>query len=197
MILHSHVFRLLLSRHRGDDAVCKGSGRSNRSPNFNRAHNCSLSKNADTVRPLGVRQPAIGLRVTRKAGNMKVMSAPGFKSFESHYSVHETLDRLEELLRSKKIKIFARLDQAAEAKAAGIAMRSMELLIFGDPKTGSPLMIQHPSLAIDLPLKALAWESEEKKVYLSFNASEYLAERHQMAGQPFRPVEGLLAQAAL
>jgi uncharacterized protein (DUF302 family) len=197
MILHSHFFRLLLSRHRGDDAVCKGSDRSKRSPNFNRAHNCPLSKNADTVRPLGVRRPAIGLRVTRKAGNMKVMSAPGFKSFESHYSVHETLDRLEELLQSKKIKIFARLDQAAEAKAVGIAMRPMELLIFGDPKTGSPLMIQHPSLAIDLPLKALAWESEEKKVYLSFNSSEYLAERHQMAGQPFRPVEGLLAQAAL
>lgn len=125
------------------------------------------------------------------------MSAPGFKSFESHYSVHETLDRLEELLRSKKIRIFARLDQAAEAKAVGIAMRPMELLIFGDPKTGTPLMIQYPSLAVDLPLKALAWESEEKKVYLSFNASEYLAERHQMAGQPFRPVEGLLAQAAL
>lgn len=125
------------------------------------------------------------------------MSAPGFKSFESGYSVHETLDRLEELLRSKKIKIFARLDQAAEAKAVGIAMRPMELLIFGDPKSGSPLMIQYPSLAMDLPLKALAWESEEKKVYLSFNSSEYLAERHQMAGQPFKPVEGLLAQAAL
>jgi uncharacterized protein (DUF302 family) len=125
------------------------------------------------------------------------MSAPGFKSFESRYSVHETLDRLEELLRSKKIKIFARLDQAAEAKAVGIAMRPMELLIFGDPKSGSPLMIQYPSLAMDLPLKALAWESEEKKVYLSFNSSEYLAERHQMAGQPFKPVEGLLAQAAL
>jgi uncharacterized protein (DUF302 family) len=125
------------------------------------------------------------------------MSAPGFKSFESSYSVHETLDRLEELLRSKKIKIFARLDQAAEAKAVGIAMRPMELLIFGDPKSGSPLMIQYPSLAMDLPLKALAWESEEKKVYLSFNSSEYLAERHQMAGQPFKPVEGLLAQAAL
>ncbi len=125
------------------------------------------------------------------------MSAPGFKSFESHYSVHETVDRLEGFLRSKGIKVFARLDQAAEAAAVGISMRPMELLIFGDPKSGSPLMIQYPSLAIDLPLKALAWETEEKKVYLSFNASEYLTERHQLAGLPFRPVEGLFAQAAL
>jgi uncharacterized protein (DUF302 family) len=128
---------------------------------------------------------------------MDLMSAPGFKSFESHYTVHETLDRLEGFLRSKGIRIFARLDQAAEAAAVGISMRPMELLIFGDPKGGSPLMIQYPSLAIDLPLKALAWESEEKKIYLSFNTSEYLAERHHIAGQPFKPVEGLLAQAAL
>jgi uncharacterized protein (DUF302 family) len=128
---------------------------------------------------------------------MQDMSAPGFKSFESHYSVHETVDRLEGFLRSKGIKVFARLDQAGEAAAVGIAMRPMELLIFGDPKSGSPLMIRYPSLAIDLPLKALAWESEEQKVYLSFNTSEYLAERHALAGQPFKPVEGLLAQAAL
>jgi len=128
---------------------------------------------------------------------MQDMSAPGFKSFESHYSVHETIDRLEGFLRSKGIKVFARLDQAGEAAAVGIAMRPMELLIFGDPKSGSPLMIRYPSLAIDLPLKALAWESEEQKVYLSFNTSEYLAERHDLAGQPFKPVEGLLAQAAL
>src|SRR6202022_2966574 len=85
------------------------------------------------------------------------------KSLESPYSVHQTIDRLEELLRAKGIKIFARLDQAAEALAVGISMRPTELLIFGDPKTGSPLMIKYPSLAIDLPLKALAWESEESR----------------------------------
>jgi uncharacterized protein (DUF302 family) len=74
------------------------------------------------------------------------------------------------------------LDQAAEAQAVGIAMRPMELLIFGDPKTGSPLMIDYPSLAIDLPLKALAWESKEKKVFLSFNSTAYLVERHRLSG---------------
>jgi uncharacterized protein (DUF302 family) len=144
-----------------------------------------------------VEHSAIGLRRICKSGKMESMFAPGFKSFESHYSVHETLDRLEGFLRSKGIKIFARLDQAAEAAAVGILMRPMELLIFGDPKGGSPLMIQYPSLAIDLPLKALAWEAEDKKIYLSFNTSEYLAERHHIEGRPFKPVEGLLAQAAL
>src|ERR1700720_4888937 len=118
------------------------------------------------------------------------------KSLESPYSVHQTIDRLEELLRAKGIKIFARLDQAAEALAVGISMRPMELLIFGDPKGGSPLMTEYPSLAIDLPLKALAWESAEKKVYLSFNSAEYLAERHHLAGKPFKPVEALFVQAA-
>jgi uncharacterized protein (DUF302 family) len=124
------------------------------------------------------------------------MAAHGLKSLESRYSVRETIDRLEDLLRSKKIKIFARLDQAAEAEAVGIFMRPMELLIFGDPKAGSPLMNEYPSLAIDLPLKALAWESEERKVYLSFNSTEYLVERHHLAVEPFRPIETLLAHAA-
>jgi len=74
-------------------------------------------------------------------------------------------------------------------------MLPIELLIFGDPKAGSPLMNQYPSLAIDLPLKALAWESKEKKVYLSFNTTAYLVERHHLEGEPFKQVESLLAQA--
>ncbi|MBV8225784.1 MAG: DUF302 domain-containing protein [Verrucomicrobia bacterium] len=123
------------------------------------------------------------------------MPEKGVKNLESRYPVHETIDAVERLLRSKGIKVFARLDQAGEAKAVGIEMRPMELLIFGDPKTGSPLMIQYPSLAIDLPLKALAWEAEDGKVYLSFNSSEYLVERHRLAGEPFKPVEGLLERA--
>ena len=124
------------------------------------------------------------------------MATPGFESLESRYSVHETIDRLEGLLGSKGIKVFARLDQAAEAQAVGIPMRPMVLLIFGDPKTGTPLMEEYPSLAIDLPLKALAWKSIEEKVYLSFNSTEYLIERHQLAGQPFKAVEALLEVAA-
>ena len=123
------------------------------------------------------------------------METNGLKSLESRYSVSETIDRLEDLLRAKEIKIFIRLDQAAEAQAAGIAMRPMELLIFGDPKSGSPLMVEYPSLAIDLPLKALAWESKEEKVFLSFNSTAYLVERHHLTGEPFKAMETLFARA--
>ena len=123
------------------------------------------------------------------------MATPGFESLESRYSVHETIDRLEALLGSKGIKVFARLDQAAEALAVGLEMRPMVLLIFGDPKTGSRLMEEYPSLAIDLPLKALAWKSQEGQVYLSFNSADYLAQRHLLAGKPFKAVEALFAQA--
>jgi uncharacterized protein (DUF302 family) len=119
----------------------------------------------------------------------------GLKNLPSHYSVAETIDRLTDLLNSKGIKIFARLDQAAEAQAVGLSMRPTELLIFGDPKTGTPLMNQYPSLAMDLPLKALAWESADSKVYLSFNSAEYLIERHHLAGEPFKALEALFARA--
>ena len=123
------------------------------------------------------------------------MAIDGLINTESCYSVHETIDRLEALLKSKGVKIFARFDQAAEAQAVGLSMRPTELLIFGDPKSGSPLMNQYPSLAIDLPLKAVAWESETGTVYLTFNSAEYLHERHHLAGEPFKGAESLLIRA--
>jgi uncharacterized protein (DUF302 family) len=113
----------------------------------------------------------------------------------SKYSVAETANRLESLLKSKGIKVFARIDQAAEAKAVGLSLRPTELLIFGDPRAGTPVMQKYPSIAIDLPLKALAWESVDGKVWLSYNSSEYLMERHQLDSPPFKPVENLLTAA--
>jgi uncharacterized protein (DUF302 family) len=68
-------------------------------------------------------------------------------------------------------------------------------LIFGDPKTGTPLMNEYPSLSIDLPLKAAAWESADAKVYLSFNSADFLIERHQLKGEPFKALEALFARA--
>ena len=72
------------------------------------------------------------------------MTAPGLKTLQSPYSVHETIDRVEGLLKAKGIKIFARIDQAAEAQTVGLSMRPTELLIYGDPKTGTPLMNEYP-----------------------------------------------------
>jgi uncharacterized protein (DUF302 family) len=111
-------------------------------------------------------------------------------------SVIETVERLESSLKAKGIKIFARIDQAAEAQAAGLSMRPMVLLIFGDPKAGTPLMIRYPSLAMDLPLKVLVWEAADGKVWLSYNSPEFLQQRHGLDAPPFAAVGNLLHAAA-
>jgi uncharacterized protein (DUF302 family) len=124
------------------------------------------------------------------------MNAAGIIDLACKQTVAETIDRLETLLHAKGITIFARINQAAEAETAGLIMRPMVLLIFGDPKTGTPLMNQYPSLAMDLPLKALVWESVEGKVWLSYNSSEFLQQRHGLATPPFGAIGGLLQTAA-
>ncbi|HXC98888.1 MAG TPA: DUF302 domain-containing protein [Verrucomicrobiae bacterium] len=123
------------------------------------------------------------------------MNATGIIDLASKHSVIETVDRLEALLKAKGIKIFARIDQAAEAKAAGLTMRPTVLVIFGDPKAGTPLMNKYPSLAMDLPLKALVWESADGKVWLSYNSPEFLQQRHGLDAPPFGPIGNLLKAA--
>jgi uncharacterized protein (DUF302 family) len=123
------------------------------------------------------------------------MGAEGIMDLPSKYSVAESIDRLEALLKSKGIKIFARIDQAAEAKAVGLSLRPTVLVIFGDPRAGTPLMDKYPSLALDLPLKALAWESVEGKVWLSYTTPEYLMQRHHLETPPFKAVEQLIGKA--
>jgi len=96
----------------------------------------------------------------------------------SRYPVPETLARLEEILKDKGITVFALIDHSGEAEKAGLKMRPTQLLVFGSPKSGTPLMVAAPRLAIDLPLKALAWQDEKGQVWLSYNAPEYLQQRH-------------------
>ncbi|HTS16607.1 MAG TPA: DUF302 domain-containing protein [Verrucomicrobiae bacterium] len=113
----------------------------------------------------------------------------------SKYSVQETIDRLSSLLTSKGVKIFARIDQAAEAQAVGLSMPNTQLLIFGDPRAGTPLMRRYPSIALDLPLKALAWESADGKVWLSYNSPDFLMRRHHLESPPFKAVEAIFSAA--
>jgi uncharacterized protein (DUF302 family) len=94
------------------------------------------------------------------------------------------------------VKVFARIDQAAEAKAVGLEMRPTVLVIFGDPRGGTPLMNRYPSLAMDLPLKALVWQSTDGNVWLSYNAPEYLKERHNLDAEPFGAIRAILEAAA-
>jgi uncharacterized protein (DUF302 family) len=119
---------------------------------------------------------------------------PGLITKSSPYSVRETMDRLEALLHAKGIKVFLRIDQAAEAKAAGLEMPPMELLVFGNPKAGTPVMLAVPEAGIDLPLKAMSWQDSDGKVHLSFNDPAYLQSRFSVPADLVRP---LAAAAAL
>lgn len=104
--------------------------------------------------------------------------ASGIVDVASRYSVPETLARLQTILKEKGMTVFALVDHSGEAEKAGLAMRPTQLLIFGSPKGGTPLMVAAPRLAIDLPLKALAWQDEAGQVWLSYNSPEYLQQRH-------------------
>jgi len=124
---------------------------------------------------------------------MATDSSSGMINLPSPWSVRETADRIEAVLAAKKIKLFARIDQTAEAAAVGLKLRPTVLLIFGDPGKGTPLMESYPSLAIDLPLKALIWEAKPGEVYLSLTSPEFLQKRHQLPFAPFSEVVQLFA----
>ena len=115
----------------------------------------------------------------------------GLVHLRSSYSVPETLRRLESLLQAKSLMVFARVDHSGEAEKAGLAMRSTQLIIFGSPKAGTPLMVASPTLAIDLPLKALAWEDAEGQVWLSYNSPDYLKQRHQIPDDLAKNIAGV------
>jgi uncharacterized protein (DUF302 family) len=118
--------------------------------------------------------------------------ASGLVSKPSARSVGETIDRLESVLREKNIHVFARIDQRAEAEKVGLKMPAMELLIFGNPKGGTPLMIAEPAIGIDLPLKAMAWEDREGKVWLSYNSTEYLRDRFSIGEELIKNISGIV-----
>jgi uncharacterized protein (DUF302 family) len=114
--------------------------------------------------------------------------------FLSSHSAEPTADRLESFLSAKGMKIFARIDQAAEAAAVGLKLRPTILILFGNPKGGTPLMEQFPNLALDLPLKVLVWE-EAGQVHVAFTSPEELRDRYQLPITPFEPIPGLLKAA--
>ncbi len=102
----------------------------------------------------------------------------GMVDVPSNHSVDETVERVKNILQSKGITLFALIDHSGEAEKAGMKMPPTKLLIFGNPKGGTPLMLAAPSVAIDLPLKILVWQDGQEKVWLSYNSPEYLQERH-------------------
>jgi uncharacterized protein (DUF302 family) len=115
----------------------------------------------------------------------------GVISKASKYSVPETLDRVDALLQSKGIKIFVRVDHSGEAEKVGLKMPPTQLLIFGNPKGGTPVMLAAPTAAIDLPLKALAWQDEDGKVWLSYNEPGYIKKRFSLTDEQVKTIVGI------
>jgi uncharacterized protein (DUF302 family) len=123
----------------------------------------------------------------------------GIVTIPSHHPVDETVQRLERILQAKGVKLFSVIDHSGEAEKSGMQMRPTKLLIFGNPKAGTPLMIASPSIAIDLPMKVLVWEDADGKVQVSYNTAAYLQSRHGLSpelAQNIAVVEKLATKAA-
>lgn len=98
----------------------------------------------------------------------------------SNHSVDQTVERLKAILQSRGIALFALVDHSGEAEKVGLRMRPTKLLIFGNPKAGTPLMLAAPSMALDLPLKILVWEDAQGKARMSYNSPDCLGRRHRL-----------------
>jgi uncharacterized protein (DUF302 family) len=132
---------------------------------------------------------------------MTAKSDNGIVTIPSHHSVDETVARVEAALAAKGVKLFALIDHSGEAEKAGLHMPPTKLLIFGNPKAGTPWMIAAPSIAIDLPLKMLIAEDADGKIWISYNDPAYLQARHHLPAELFQAlsaagVDALAAKVA-
>lgn len=109
---------------------------------------------------------------------MSADATAGFARTRSRYTVDQTVDRLKSLLAAKGVTLFALVDHSGEAAKVGLKLRPTKLLIFGNPRAGTPLMAAAPTIGIDLPLKVLVWQADEGGVWIGYNDAEYIAARH-------------------
>ena len=122
----------------------------------------------------------------------------GIVDVPSNHSVDQTVERLKGILNAKGVALFALVDHSGEAEKVGMKMPPTKLLIFGNPKAGTPVMLAVPSIAIDLPLKVLVWEDSSGNVWVSYNSPAYLQKRHKIPDelmQNIAIVETLAAKA--
>jgi uncharacterized protein (DUF302 family) len=109
--------------------------------------------------------------------------AEGLTTIASSHEPKDTIDRLESEVKARGMTVFARIDHAAGAAAAGLSLRPTEVLIFGNAKGGTPLMQSVQTIGLDLPLKALAWQDASGRTWLSYNEPAWLAQRHGLGGE--------------
>jgi uncharacterized protein (DUF302 family)/uncharacterized membrane protein YidH (DUF202 family) len=148
---------------------------------------------------VSVREPDHAQIDNVKENAMTTNSNNGIVTIPGGHSVDQTVEKLEGILQAKGVKLFAVVDHSGEAAKVGMKMPPTKLLIFGNPKAGTPLMLASPSIAIDLPLKILVWEDPGGAVWISYNAAAYLAARHHLPAeltQNLAVVETLAAGAA-
>jgi uncharacterized protein (DUF302 family) len=140
----------------------------------------------------------LGFALPIAVGGSPADKKNGIVTIPSNHSVDETVQRIKGILQSKGITLFALVDHSGEAAKVGMKMPNTKLLIFGNPKGGTPLMLASPSVAIDLPLKILVAEDAQGKVWVSYNSPEYLKERHNLPEDllPNIAVVGALASKA-
>jgi len=113
---------------------------------------------------------------------LPLMAAEGLINVQSDFNVKETTERLESILNEKGMTIFNQINHSDAAQKVGVELRETRLIIFGNPKVGSPLMQCQQSVAVDLPQKAIIWEDDKSKVWISYNDPRYLGKRHNIIG---------------
>ncbi|OED71354.1 hypothetical protein A143_17270 [Vibrio splendidus ZS-139] len=130
------------------------------------------------------------------AASFSVAASDGLIKYQSNYSVKETADRFESIAKSKGLTLFARIDHQKNASGVDLELRPTEVIIFGNPKVGTPLMQCEQDVAIDLPQKVLVTEDSNKKVWLSYNDPNYLMERHAINGcdEVVKKISGVLSK---
>lgn len=119
----------------------------------------------------------------------------GLVHVASRYPVDETVERLKRMLQANGVTLFYLMDHSGEAKKAGMDMLPTKLLIFGNPKAGTPLMLAAPTIAIDLPLKILVWEEAGERVWVTYNSPDFLQKRHQLPAELKKAIDGVATLA--
>lgn len=147
---------------------------------------------------ISIRDTTKGQPADNKETTMASSANNGIIDKPSNHSVDQTVEKLKNILQAKGVTLFALVDHSGEAEKVGMKMPPTKLLIFGNPKAGTPLMLASPSIAIDLPLKILVWQDSQGKVWVSYNSPEYLQERHNLSADllPNIAVVGTLAEKA-
>jgi uncharacterized protein (DUF302 family) len=117
------------------------------------------------------------------------MNPQGVTVKTSPYTVKETIDHLQTILLSNGVTIYARINQQDELQNTGQTIAPLEFILFGNPKSGGPIMIENPMAALDLPLKVIAWQDNEQKVWVAYNSAAYIKERHSLSDQVSAPID--------